>query len=545
MRMDDWPADDLAALAPEVDVTPARREFDRRRRRWRQRRRAILTAAAITIVLVGIGALTLVVGGNEPDTMTDTPAPGSTSPTNTVGPTTTPGTVAVTSAAPTTVTTATAPTVPWSLRPLGVSSDDPSVRIRENNIVVQDDDGNLELTYQLQLGFFALDRSGVVETAAETTDTQLSIAVTCEFDDCSFQPRNDSIQTSLELTVRTTQDQLTAGIHRAPFAIRFDDGDVIDFDVQFYAQPAPSADMSTRVASSSGEPAIVQRVFDVGRFPYHIITAFDSIWVLGQASSKVTRIDATTGALLATIPLAPPGSRIQSNRLTAGDNYVYAAGTPVVRIDPIDNTATPIDNGTHAFGVIADHDTVWAAGRDTLQRIEPDGTITALDVPQETWMDLAWSNELVWALAQRRGTSTLLAIDGYSGQIQHDIKLELGDAEYPVRLVADQDIVVVGTDSGGGTGTGRLLVFDPTTGSMIVQVDLNSRPEGIALSPEHIWTSSAIVDRATFQVQLDNRGFGFSITRGPDGSIWGTGAVPGSDSNDGNALRWSTGDYAN
>lgn len=538
--MNDWLTDDLAALAPEVDVASARSGLDRRRRRRQRRTRGVLAAAASTIVLVGIGAVALVADRSDSGPLTETPPPTPTASTATTAPGTTVSTLDPTPRA-------TSPlAAPLTLRPFGVSSDEPSVTVQEKDIVVQRGDGTLELTYQLQLGFNASDRSGVIVTAAETTDAQLSIDVVCEADDCSFQPRNDAIQTSLELTVRTSSDQLTAGIHTAPFAIRFDDGTSTDFDVQFYAQPTPSADTTTEVATSSGEPTIAQRVFDVGRFPYHVIAAFDSIWVLGQASGDVARIDATTGALLATIPLGPPESRISSNRLTAGDNYVYAAGIPIVRIDPTDNTVTVIDNGSIAFGVIADQDTVWAAGRGGIQRVDPDEKSTSLNVPQQTWFDLAWSNDLVWALSQQRGTSSLLAIDGYSGDIQHDINLELDDNEFPVRVVADDDNVVVGTDtSGGGGRTGRLLVFDPTNGILLDQVSLNSRPEGIVLTPDHIWTSGAIVDRATLDVELDNGGFGFSIARGPDGSIWGTGGVPGSGVNDGVALRWTPGDYKN
>jgi hypothetical protein len=150
----------------------------------------------------------------------------------------------------------------------------------------------------------------------------------------------------------------------------------------------------------------------------------------------------------------------------------------------------------------------------------------------------------VWAISTQRGAGTLLAIDGYSGEIRYDIELELDDNEVAVRIVADDNSVVVGTDtSGGGGRTGRLLVFDPTTGDLLDQAVLNTRPEGIVLTPEHIWTSGAIVDRATLTVEVDNAGFGFSITRGPDGSIWGTGAAPASGVNDGVALRWTPGDY--
>ena len=253
------------------------------------------------------------------------------------------------------------------LRPFGVSSDDPALIVSEHAISVQpDDDGGLELTYELQMMLNMAGRSGVIDIASETTDAQLSIEVSCEVANCRFEPRSDVFQISLMLTVRTADAVLATGVHTAQSAIRFDDGTTTEFDLQFYAQPAPSADIAREVAAATGEPTIVQRVFDVGRFPYHAISAFESVWVLAQASGQVARIDATTGALLATIPLGPSEPRISSNRLTVGDNYIYAAGRPVVRIDPTDNTATIIDGGFRASGVVAQDDTVWAAGRDGL-----------------------------------------------------------------------------------------------------------------------------------------------------------------------------------
>jgi hypothetical protein len=546
MLMDDWPSNDLAALAPEVNLDAARRGFDQRRRRRQRRARGALAGSAVAVVLVGIGAVALVADErNDPRTVTDAPTdPTSpaTSPPATSAPATSPATTLRT------VDTATvAPAPPadaLELRPFGVSSDDPALIVSEHAISVQPDDGGLELTYELQMLFNMAGRSGVIDIANATTDAQLSIEVSCEVADCRFEPRSDVFQIPLMLTVRTSDATLTTGVHTAPSTIRFDDGTTTEFDLQFYSQPAPSADIAREVAAATGEPTIVQQVFDVGRFPYHAITAFESVWVLAQASGQVARIDATTGALLATIPLGPSEPRISSNRLTAGDNYIYAAGRPVVRIDPTDNTSTVIDGGFRASGVVADGDTVWAVGRDGLQRVDPDGTITDLNVPQDSWSDLGWSDGLVWAISTQRGAGTLLAIDGYSGEIRYDIELELDDNEVAVRIVADDNSVVVGTDtSGGGGRTGRLLVFDPTTGDLLDQAVLNTRPEGIVLTPEHIWTSGAIVDRATLTVEVDNAGFGFSITRGPDGSIWGTGAAPASGVNDGVALRWTPGDY--
>jgi hypothetical protein len=61
------------------------------------------------------------------------------------------------------------------------------------------------------------------------------------------------------------------------------------------------------------------------------------------------------------------------------------------------------------------------------------------------------------------------------------------------------------------------------------------------LTPNHIWTSQAVLDRNTLDI-LNEQHFGFTITRGPDGSIWGTGGVA-----DGTltATRTAPGDLAN
>ena len=75
------------------------------------------------------------------------------------------------------------------------------------------------------------------------------------------------------------------------------------------------------------------------------------------------------------------------------------------------------------------------------------------------------------------------------------------------------------TVGGGDAGVGM------TAGVIVDSVALARRPEGIVLTPNHIWTSAAILDRRTLEVLYEGR-FGFTITRGPDRSIWGTGGVP-------------------
>jgi hypothetical protein len=104
--------------------------------------------------------------------------------------------------------------------------------------------------------------------------------------------------------------------------------------------------------------------------------------------------------------------------------------------------------------------------------------------------------------------------------------------------------VVVGIDTSGlGGRTGEVVVIDPTTGAISSRVALDSRPEGIALTNRHIWTNAAVLDRAT--LAITPQFFGFTIARGPDGSIWGT--HHSADANEidvGEAIRFSPGDFA-
>jgi len=148
------------------------------------------------------------------------------------------------------------------------------------------------------------------------------------------------------------------------------------------------------------------------------------------------------------------------------------------------------------------------------------------DLPSDRWIDLAISNGLVWAISQNRNESRLIAFDGTTGELRHDLPIAPDANAVPVRLVADERNVVVGIDtSGGGGRTGELRIVDPVTAEITDTVPLPSRPEGIVLTARHIWTSAEVLDRATLAIEHSSL-FG-TITRGPDGSIWGTTHLPG------------------
>lgn len=403
--------------------------------------------------------------------------------------------------------------------------------------------GDVVLDFEMGLGFDPQGRNGVVVPSTGTSDGSLAVEVTCPIPGClETTPKNDFVQTTMRITVRHGEQPLGPGVHAVQFEMRFDDDTTENFDLLFFADPGPSAVFSARVAASTGDPELVQTVIADGRFGFHAISAFGSIWVFERTNSSVTRIDAETGELLATIALDAE----RGGRLTQTTDAVWAAGKPLSRIDPATNQVTHVDIGATSTRITTDGSTIWAAAYDgPLTRLDIDGTSTVVDATDREWFDLAYHDGLVWALLGQDTADNLIAFDGQTGEIRHRQTIPTDGAGFPVRLIATGDELIVGTDtSGGGGRTGAIWILDPATAEITATVELNSRPEGIAVTDSHIWTSGAVIDRASLEVVLDEQYFGFTITIGPDNSIWGTGGISGLGTAHYVALRYAPGDLA-
>lgn len=418
----------------------------------------------------------------------------------------------------------------------------PDLRVYQRDIAVADPaskPGAVVLRYVLDVGWVPTV-AGVLVPPATTLDGQLAISTDCPTGGCPVSAATtDEIHVSVTITVARTDQPLAEGEHLAVFEVRFEDGTTRQLDVRLLAEPPPR-DLTDLVASSTGPPRIVQTVPDVGRFVYHAVAAFDSIWFLSKNSNEVVRVDAATGEITARIVLGESPSS-QRNRLAVADDAILVAGTPFARIDPVTNAVEHVDGGPVAFGVTTDGETVWAVGFQGVQRIDPDGTITSVDVPDGRWFDALYLDGLVWIADQQRRDGRLLAIDAATDTIVHDITLPLGDDELVVRLAGDETTLVIGTDTTGGGGrSGRVLLLDPATGVVTDTITLPARPEGLALTPGSIWTSGAVIDRTTRGVTPLE--LGVTLVVGPDGSIWGSRAVPNNGSADMSAVRWAPGD---
>ncbi|MEO1057732.1 MAG: hypothetical protein AAFY28_12525 [Actinomycetota bacterium] len=546
--MTDWPESALDHLAPLVDTSQAHDDLVRRRHRRQRIARSTSVATVAALVVVGVVALGVLDTGNDPgERVVSSDATSGSVPQVPVAPTEVDDGAPATSLLPST-TAATPESTVASLMPMGATSSDP--RFRQNQLDISsgidpvDPDVGV-LSFRLQVGFGLDERTGVIVAPDRTSDDEIAIDVECPIDECFNVQGNDfETQTDLLITATFSRSGVTDGEHVAPFVLELDDGTTTTFDLVLLAQSDDPERLAAQIAEPTGAPQPVQTVFGVGNFAYHAVAGFDSIWIAGTASRTVARLDATSGELIALISMNNDPSSSGPNRLAVGADAIYAAGQPLVRIDPVDNTVTRVDGGIRALGVTTDGDTAWAAGFDGVQRVAPDGTITTIDLPQRRWFDMAYTDGLVWVLNQHRGGGEVVALDPATGETRHDIALDLADNEFAVSIVADDDTVVVGTDTtGGGWRAGRVLTIDPSTGSPTSAIDLDSRPEGIVLTPHYIWTSGAVIDRSDLAVLLDDQGFGFTITRGPDGSIWGTSSLPSTFSASGTAVRWAPGEY--
>jgi len=503
------------------------------------RRRRVIVWLAIAAAAAVATTVYVVQRSTEPAT----PAATTIVPVTTISPATTQPT---TTAATTTTTSADAP--PFAVTPFGARADFVGLRIYQNDVRSPQGPfapGEVVLSYVLQVGFDAGGRPGRLVMPATTDDGELALASACKGIGCDrFQGESVEIQVTVPLVITRTAATLTAGVHDATSQLRYDDGSVQTFAIVVRVDPLPSDSISAEVQSSSGAPVAVQYVYDVGNFAYHQVSAFGSIWVLGKNSRTVTRVDAVTGAVVARISLPPNATFTTSpSRLAASSDAVLVSAQPMLRIDPSNNSVSAVKGNVFAQAVIADGRTAWTTGRSgEIQRVDADDTITTLRLPRHPWMDLAVSHGLVWALSQERPQSHLIAFDEATGRLVHDVVIPSTHDGFPVRLVADEDSVVVGYDtSGGGGRTGSLTVIDPVTAAITGTVDLASRPEGIGLTPHHIWTSAALLDRATLHVRSTDR-FGFTIAIGPDGSIWASSGIPGSSTAQGSLVRYAPGD---
>jgi YVTN family beta-propeller protein len=148
----------------------------------------------------------------------------------------------------------------------------------------------------------------------------------------------------------------------------------------------------------------------VGNGPTGIALGEGAVWVANSLDNSVSRIDADTGKVVATIGVGGTPSGV-----AAGLGAIWVSNTTdrtVSRISPSSNTVVhpiPVGNGPRAIAVGAD--AVWVAnGLDgTVSRIDPaSDTVVATVGVGDGPSAVAVNQGAVWAASEVRGTVTRL-----------------------------------------------------------------------------------------------------------------------------------------
>ena len=271
----------------------------------------------------------------------------------------------------------------------------------------------------------------------------------------------------------------------------------------------------------------------VGQFPYHVMVADGSVWVLAWYDDAIQRVDPETLAVDTVVVDPTPGKQI-GNRMAYADGEVWVAGRTVHAVDSrtLERRAMAVDGGAIAVG--AGHGSLWAVQyHGVLVRLDPvTGAVQAtIALPSAGAMDIAMTEDAVWVLAQGvvgvagGRPSWLVRIDPAMNTITHRTDMP----DFAVRVVADDRGVVVGTtEKPAGQEYGTLLIVDPATAAIVTTVRTTYRPEGVALAGDHVWAGACsggfaggvcAYDRATLAPVASVDAAAFSLAAG-EGAIW-------------------------
>jgi streptogramin lyase len=176
-----------------------------------------------------------------------------------------------------------------------------------------------------------------------------------------------------------------------------------------------------RTGTMTPELAVAEQAGDndvPDMFPYGVVAADGAVWVANHDAGNVARFDATTGKLVASIPILAPGGSGPANLATDGKRvWVTASRSPkVFEIDAATNTlktSYDVSPGWACGGSTFDGTNVWVtSGHDqadpcheddawSVSRVDPaTGDVTHVDVGGRP-MDVAVGLGAVWVVVDK------------------------------------------------------------------------------------------------------------------------------------------------
>jgi hypothetical protein len=187
-----------------------------------------------------------------------------------------------------------------------------------------------------------------------------------------------------------------------------------------------------------------------------LATGFGSIWAANNDSSgiSVSRIDARTGQLAATISIPVTAPAVKQTQLTVGAGAVWVIASNIgtyqlLRIDPATNQAAALDTVGEFMGggMAVAGGQVWLSGRDdqlisSLLRVNPATNQIANPIPADGDAALTVGGGSLWQAGI--ATQTIYRLDPKSGRKLAEIPIGV----VPQQLTAGDGSVWVGSPSG-------------------------------------------------------------------------------------------------
>ena len=110
----------------------------------------------------------------------------------------------------------------------------------------------------------------------------------------------------------------------------------------------------------------------MGSAPRFLAAGEGGVWTLNQADGSVSHIDPSTNTLKATIPARVPGS---GGCMAAGEGAVWVTmpGTPLLTIDPANDTITAAYKGVGGDCISTGYGSAWLSNHElgNVWRISP------------------------------------------------------------------------------------------------------------------------------------------------------------------------------
>jgi YVTN family beta-propeller protein len=241
------------------------------------------------------------------------------------------------------------------------------------------------------------------------------------------------------------------------------------------------------------------RTLAIGATPTDIAAGPQGVWVgnggklaraqfAGAAAIAVTRLDAHTSAVVASVSLPRMGST-RSNvtahhiAVAAGAVWAIAPDFSLVRIDPVRNRVTAVSRKVAAVAVAGARDAVWVIGDDgAIRRVAArSGRVTTrVHVPATQLSDLAVGDGSLWATDPFEGT--LWRIDPGRHVVERTIDVGAG---------ADSVAFGFGGVWVANSLQGTLSRIDPSSNRVVRTIPLGNTPRALTVGEDSVWVAVA------------------------------------------------------